>query len=121
MGGCAWGPMGLAAPRAWGPPQRRSSPRAGRQMGQVGLGRPRPQGLASAPGLPVWFVHVSPTGLSCCSFPSPALPPSDGSSDSLPWVPAVSLLAVTSLPPALPPTQSYPSRAVPRTLEQQGL
>lgn len=38
MGGHAWGPMGLAAPRAWGAPQRRSSPRAGRQMGQVGLG-----------------------------------------------------------------------------------
>lgn len=34
MGGHAWGPMGLAAPRAWGAPQRRSSPRAGRQMGQ---------------------------------------------------------------------------------------
>lgn len=37
MGGRAWGPMGLAARRAWGAPWRRSSLRAGRQMGQVGL------------------------------------------------------------------------------------
>lgn len=34
MGGRAWGPMGLAARRAWGAPWRRSSLRAGRQMGQ---------------------------------------------------------------------------------------
>lgn len=39
MGGHARGPTGLAAPRAWGAPQSRSSPRAGRQMGQVGLGQ----------------------------------------------------------------------------------
>lgn len=38
MGGHACGPMGLAAPRALGAPQRWSSPRAGRRMGQVGLG-----------------------------------------------------------------------------------
>lgn len=34
MGGRARGPMGLAAPRAWGALQRWSSPRAGRRMGQ---------------------------------------------------------------------------------------
>lgn len=53
----------------------------------------------------------------------PALPPApapDGSSGSLLCIPATPLLSGAFLLPALPPAQSYPSTAVPRTSEQKG-
>ena len=121
MGGRAWGPMGLAARRAWGAPQRRSSLRAGRRMGQVGLGAALTPGARQCPWSSCVACARVPHWPFLLQLPAPPFPASDGSGDSLPWVPAASLSAGTSLPPALPPTRSYPSRAVPRISEQRGL
>lgn len=125
MGGRACGLMGLAASRAWGSPQRWSSPRAGRRMGQVGLGMVP----TSYPLLPPWRLPMPLAsfllhGLHTC--PRPCWPsllhpiPPDGSSGALLCVPAASPSSGTFLLPVLPPSQSYPSTAVPRTSEKQG-
>ena len=58
MGGHACGPMGLAALRAWGAPQSRSSPRAGRQMGQVGLGQGTGLVPTPCPLSPPWLLPM---------------------------------------------------------------
>lgn len=56
MGDHARGPMGLTAPRAWGPPQRPSSPRAGRRTGQAPLHQPP----CAARRAPCAFKRASP-------------------------------------------------------------
>lgn len=66
MGDHAWGPMGLAARKAWGAPWRRSSLRAGRQMGQG----PRHQHPCAVPrALSAWETRTWQVGSGVDSAP----------------------------------------------------
>lgn len=102
MGGHAWGPMGLAAPRAWGAPWRRSSLRAGRQMGQVGLragwpGCPYPMSPSLGICHTLWPARVLPRPLL---LPAPNLP---------------LMLPGSSFMPILPPPHFYTTHTTPVT------
>ena len=111
-----------------GPPETelsegREADGTGGSGGQVTKMVPTPWPLPPAPRA---CQCLWPSCVACTCAPrwpsllQPLPIPPDGSSSSLPCIPAVSLLAGTSLLPALPPTPSYPTTAVPRTSEQQG-
>lgn len=110
-----------------GPPEMefskgREADGTGGSGGQVTRMVPTPCPLFPLWCLPMSLVSTFLRGLhKCPRWPSLLHPPPpDGSSGTLLCVPAASLSSGTFLLSALPPTQSYPSTAVPRTSEQQG-